>query len=74
MDVIAEAYAFELAYRRKPENWRDFRYGMEQMGRDRAQQQLDAAEAARVAQDMSGKVYEKMHNSLAAAAGYTRLS
>lgn len=70
--MIDEWFAYKLAYGGEPEFFQEFRHGMATLYRHRAQTQLMYAEAARKAQDVTGKQYEQFHRSLSVAAGFTR--
>lgn len=70
--MIDEWFAYRLAYGAEPRFYQEFRHGMAHLTRHRAQTELAAAEAARIAQDVHGKAYEQFHRRLSVAAGYTR--
>ena len=49
VDVLDDAYHFELSFGRKPTSWRDYSYGIAHLGRAEARAALRAGGAAMVA-------------------------
>jgi hypothetical protein len=71
VDLIANRYAFELAYKRKPESWKDYVYGLRHLGRDGAQVDFRTAVSTRVGVNADEKNWKQYERDQRAAAGWS---
>ena len=59
LDRLSQLYQFRLAYRRDPDSWKDFVYGMNEIVRHNARQALSAARAFSASQAADAKERER---------------
>jgi hypothetical protein len=70
VDLIDNRYAFEHAYKRRPESWADYVYGMRHIGRASSREDLRFAVATRMGVNATEEIWRSYERDQRAHAGW----